>query len=77
MSGGLLSDPGLVGQGLGAVFPVVVVGIVADLLVQLLLHIKIVGMANVHGFFRLRVRWLGGSHGLCLSKSILKQVQAR
>ena len=49
MSGGLLSDPGLVGQGLGAVFPVVVVGIVADLLVQLLLHIKIVGMADYMG----------------------------
>jgi hypothetical protein len=30
------------GQGLGAVLPVVVVGIVADLLVELLLHLKIV-----------------------------------
>jgi hypothetical protein len=32
-----------VGQGLSAVLPVVVVGIVADLLVQLLLHVEVVG----------------------------------
>jgi hypothetical protein len=31
-----------VGQGLSAVLPVVVVGIVADLLVQLLLHVEVV-----------------------------------
>jgi hypothetical protein len=43
--------------------------------VQLLLRVEIVEMANVHGFFGLRIGWLGGSHGLSLSKSILKQVQ--
>jgi len=32
------------GQGFGAVFPVVVVGIVADLLVDLFLNVEIVGM---------------------------------
>jgi len=32
------------GQGLGAVFPVVVVGVVADFLMQLLLHLEIVGV---------------------------------
>ena len=32
------------GQGFGAVLPVVVIGIVADLLVDLLLHVEIVGM---------------------------------
>jgi hypothetical protein len=32
------------GQGFGAVFPVVVVGIVADFLVDLLLNVEIMGM---------------------------------
>jgi hypothetical protein len=30
------------GQGLGAVLPIVVVGIVADFLVKLLLHVEVV-----------------------------------
>jgi hypothetical protein len=37
------------GQGFGAVLPVVVVGIVADLLVQFLLHLKVVGMLAAGG----------------------------
>lgn len=32
------------GEGFGAVFPVVVVGIVADLLVNLFLNVEIVGL---------------------------------
>ena len=35
------------GQGLGAVLPIVVVGVVADLLVQLLLHVEIVLLAGI------------------------------
>jgi hypothetical protein len=77
LSGCLLRDPGLVGQGLGAVFPVVVVGIVADLLVQLLLGFKIVGLANVHCFFRLRVGWLGSCHDLFIYKLIVNQLQVQ
>jgi MFS family permease len=47
--GGSFPSPGLVGQGLGAVFPVVVVGVVADLLVHLLLRLEIVGMVGGGG----------------------------
>ncbi len=48
--------PLLLGQGLGAVFPVVVVGVVADALVQLLLSGEIVGRFGRGGV-------LGWSHG--------------
>ena len=42
----LTRQPGLMGQGLGAVFPVVVVGIVANLLVNLLLGLEIMGLGR-------------------------------
>jgi len=37
------------GQGLGPVLPVVVVGVVADLLVYLLLHLKVVRLSGIWG----------------------------
>jgi hypothetical protein len=40
------------GQGLGAVFPIVVVGVVANFLMQLLLHLEIVVGCGFLGRFR-------------------------
>ena len=58
------------GQGLGAVLPVVVVRVVADLLVQLLLTVEIVGLTVVTGGFR------GGlsRHGKPGAGAILEQL---
>ena len=57
------------GQGLGAVLPIVVVGIVADLLVQLLLHLKVVLL----GGFR---EWaLVLRHGADRAEAIVEQTE--
>ena len=52
--------PGFMGQGLGAVLPVVVVGIVANLLMNLFLGLEIVGMGHAG---RAVIRGEGGLRG--------------
>ena len=62
------------GQGLGAVLPIVVIGIVADLLVQLLLRRKVVGR-GAGGWCGLARGWGHGfrGHGGTRAGSILGQ----
>lgn len=43
------SDPGFMGQGFGAVFPIVVVGIVANLLMDAFLRLEIMGVGARRG----------------------------
>lgn len=60
---GLLgTDPGfrLMGERLGAVFPVVVVGVVADPLVQFLLNLEVVGVIGGSGRIDWRFWIVGG-----------------
>lgn len=44
-----LGQPAFLGQGLGAVGPVVVIGIVTDALMLLALHVKVVGLGRPFG----------------------------
>jgi len=68
------------GQGLGAVFPIVVVGVVANLLVQFLLHLEVVLAAArtnrlISSWGWLASRWgnrLGG-HGGTNAAPIVEQ----